>query len=423
MDLKGKRLLVLGGSLWKETIRQVADAYGITLVATGTDTTAGIFEIADEGYSINSTDAEAMKKLIVEKKIDGVYMGGSEPVIAAASQYLNELHMPCYCTYEQWEYLQNKEKLKELYIRHGLPVAKRFSVSSESLCTIPTEEFPVITKPVDGCGSSGFSVCHTLEELQVGYRAAVVASTSGRVLVEKFVPNDGVVAIYRMSNGKLLFCGLEEKYPVRYEKQGSYVAGLFTFPSDKTAIFRERYEAKLENMLRSIGITEGPLWFEVFTDGNEFCFNEVGYRYGGSVTVYPTQYFANINEVAADIYYALTGESKVEDFVSMIPDSVERDMQYGVYAIHLSPGTITAVDGIEQLLALPNVIAVPITKAIGTQVADCGTIAQVFSFVHFLFKGTADLLAMIDRIHRTLRVTNECGTDMVLRMLNSERIR
>ena len=91
-ELKGKRLLILGGNLWKESIKQVADTYGITLIATGNDTSAGIFEIADECYNIDSTNSEAMKKLILEKNIDGVYMGGSETVISAACEYLAELN-------------------------------------------------------------------------------------------------------------------------------------------------------------------------------------------------------------------------------------------------------------------------------------------------------------------------------------------
>lgn len=66
--IAGKRLLLLGGSLWKEAIKKIASEYEITLVATGNSKKAGIFEIADEGYEVNSTDASAMKRLIIDKK-------------------------------------------------------------------------------------------------------------------------------------------------------------------------------------------------------------------------------------------------------------------------------------------------------------------------------------------------------------------
>ena len=116
-ELNGKRLLILGGSLWKEAIKDFSNENNITLIATGNDQTAGIFQIADEAYNVNSTDSEAMKKLITDTKIDGVYMGGSEAVISSACKYINEIGMPCYCTHEQWEYLQNKSNFKEFYNR------------------------------------------------------------------------------------------------------------------------------------------------------------------------------------------------------------------------------------------------------------------------------------------------------------------
>ena len=107
-DLSGKRLLLLGGSIWKDAIKQFAEEHRLTLIATGNDMSAGIFEISQEKYNVNSTDIDGMKKLIKEKNIDGVYLGGSESVIAAACQYVNDLKKPCYCTKEQWNFLQNK---------------------------------------------------------------------------------------------------------------------------------------------------------------------------------------------------------------------------------------------------------------------------------------------------------------------------
>lgn len=179
--LKGKRLLILGGSLWKEAIKQFADEHEIVLIATGNDQSAGIFEIADEKYDVNSTDARAMKALIKEMKIDGVYMGGSETVIGSACQYLEELGLPCYCTYKQWNTLQNKKNFKDLCIQSGLPVVPKFEFENGEI-RLNKDDFPVITKPADGCGSSGFSVCYNNDELQKGYKIAADDSATGSVI-------------------------------------------------------------------------------------------------------------------------------------------------------------------------------------------------------------------------------------------------
>ena len=417
-ELKGKRLLILGGSLWKETIKQFADTYGITLIATGNDSSAGIFEIADECYNINSTDKEAMKNLIRQKNIDGVYMGGSEAVISSACEYLNELGMPCYCTKQQWEYLQNKSNLKDLYMKFGLPVAKRYDIDKE----IDDKDFPVIVKPVDGSGSNGFAVCNNMDELKEGYETAIRFSPSGNALIEKFIPNEGIVVLYRMCAGKLNFCCIEDKYPVHYKDLGRYVAGMHVFESKHTERFRKLYESKIEQMLTSIGITEGPLWFEVFMDGEEFCFNEVGYRYSGSVTIWPVQYIAGVNEVASDIYYALTGKSQVKDFISIIPENFPTKKYYCIYSIHLKSGKICSVEGLSDLLAMDNVVSIPVTKNIGTTVAHTGTVGQVFAFVHFVCQDKNELKDMIGTIHDTLKIYDEQGNNLVNKMIDTSRI-
>lgn len=44
----------------------------------------------------------------------------------------------------------------------------------------------------------------------------------------------------------MYFSGLEDKYPVKYQKQGSYVGGLFVFESKLTQEFRLHFDEKLQ---------------------------------------------------------------------------------------------------------------------------------------------------------------------------------
>ncbi len=422
MNLSGKRLLLLGGGLWKEAIKEYAVSQNITLIATGNDSNSGIFEIADEKYLVDSTNVEEMKSLIKEKNIDGVYMGGSETVISSACQYLNEIGLPCYCTKEQWEFLQNKANFKSLCIEHGLPVVPRYDVYEENI-TLPENVYPVITKPADGCGSSGFSICRNDIELCLGYEKAKENSESGSVIVEKFVKNDGIVLFLTFSNGKMYFSGIEDKYPVQYKNEGSYVAGLLVFESTCTKEFRDRFEAKIEKMMASIGIKEGSVWIEVFHDGEEFYFNEVGYRYGGTVSAYPVNYYYDINQIASDMYYSLTGKSKIYGHRSLIHDKIERKKYYGVYPIHLNAGRITSASGFEELINNKDIVFVAIAKPLGAEVKQTGSFAQTYALVHFVFDNCTELEQTLDLIDKTLVVKDESGKDMVHRMLDVNKIK
>lgn len=420
MELKGKRLLLLGGSLWKDVIKDYAKDKGIVLIATGNNQSAGIFQIADESYDVDSTNEAAMKHLIIDKKIDGVYMGGSEAVCATACKYLNDLGLPCYCTKEQWDFLENKANFKTLCEKFGLPVAKRYQFPEQGNNSVQID-YPVITKPTDGSGSNGFSVCNNIEELRKGYEIAKKESPSGNVIVEKFVKNDSVVVFYTFSSGKMYFSGLEEKFPIYYEKPGRYVAGAHVFESNFTYEFRSKFDTKLEEMFRSIGIEEGAIWIEVFHDGDQYYFNEVGYRYSGSVSIYPVDYFYRINQVAADINFALTRKSMIGEqrgYRPLINDRVRRRKRYCIYSIHVTAGIIRNVTGIDEMKAMDSVVAIPTAKKVGDVIAASGTVGQVFAFVHFVFDTEQELINMIDCIHEKIKVLDADGNNLVQKRIN-----
>lgn len=421
IELKGKRLLLLGGRLWMKAISDFCRENGIVIVTAGNIPSSKINRIADEYYNIDSTDSTAMKKLIKEKHIDGVYLGGSEPVITAAVAYVNDLGLPCYCNQWQWECLQNKSKFKQLCLENGLPVAPRFDYET-LLRQESVKEFPVVIKPVDGSGSKGFSVCKNKEALKKGYMYAVEASFTGEVLIEKFLHNESIVVFYTLSNGNVIFSGIEDKYPVRYKEQGSYVAGLHLFESDLAECFRTLYEEKLKNFFKAIGVSEGSLWIEVFYDSGQFYFNEVGYRYSGSVSVYPVDYFYGINQVAADIYYALTGKSRVHGFLPLCKTNIERKKKYAIYSIHIRHGIIGEEIGFDEIERLNNVVAIPTTKNIGDEVQSSGTVDQVYAFVHFTFDDDNELRRMLAKIQRTLKVYDSHGVDMINHMINPDSL-
>ena len=419
--LKGKRLLILGGSTWRNAIADFAKDNGITLIAASNDPNAKFFEIAQESYVISSTDADAMKKLIRDKKIDGVYMASHEVVIDSACEYLRELNLPCYCTKNQWTLFRNKESFKKACASVGLPVLPQIEVDENNIKKSAEKIiYPVITKPVDGCGSNGFSVCRNVEEFLTGYNKARQNSLSKKVIIEKFVNNSSVVAFYTFSDGKAFFSGLERKYPVHYKDTDSYVAGLHLFESNLVTDFRSKFEEKLTLLFEKIELREGSLWMEIFHDGENYYFNEAGYRYGGSVSIYPVDYFYNINQVAADLHYCLTGKSRIYGHKSLIPSNFNRKKFYAIYDIHMKAGTIAKIRGINEFIQRDNVLLVAESKSIGDTVEHSGTFGQVFGLAHFVFDSREELIETINDIHRKIIVEDNNGNNLVNKMLDVE---
>lgn len=419
-ELRGKRLLVLGGSIWKDAIKKFAQDNGVVLISAGLYP-AGTDDIADEVYRIDTTVEDLMIPFFKDHQIDGAYMGGSELIISSACEYLNKLGLPCYCTKEQWEYLQNKANFKRLCIDSGLPVVPQYVIDPEHIKeSVPSSAYPVITKPSDGCGSNGFSVCRNADELVAGYAKAAADSPTASVICEKFVKNTGVVVFYTFSDGEVIFSGLEDKYPVRFSNHDSYVGGLFVFKSRFTEEYCQRFNEGVARMFHSIGVKEGSAWIEVFHDGENYYFNEVGFRYGGSISIYPVDYLTGINQVAADIYYALTGESMPYGHNPLVSASFDRGLQYAVYPVYADAGCIADVQGLDSLGE--NVVFSTMTKSIGYTLHDQGSFNQNVAIVQFVYRDRSELEQTIHNIHQNLRVLDSEGKNLVLSLLDVRNI-
>lgn len=414
-DIKGKRLLILGSSVWKDLIRSFADEYGVYLIFAGLYP-APLDDIADEYYRVDTTNRDVMIPFVKAHNIDGVYMGGSEFIISHACEWINELGMPCYCEKSQWEMLQDKSLFKDLCIKYGLPVVPKYTIDPNNIKgSVPEDRFPVITKPTDGSGSNGFSVCNNPDELEFGYKRACESSPTGSVICEKFVNNSGLVVFYSFSEGKIHFVLSEDKTPIKYEKQGSYVAGLFTCPSIVENVFRKRYDEKLSLLFNSIGIKEGTIWIEVFHDGDDFYFNEVGYRYGGSFSFYSVDYMSEVNQFYADLYYAVSGSSKLFGFPSLIPKEIPKGLNYCIYPVHCNSGKIIEEIGIDKIKSKypDQIVIVPHQKEIGDTIVDTGSFGQVVCLFHFVYNTIEECYDLIRYIQNTYEVIDENGCNIV----------
>lgn len=399
-ELRGKRLLVLGGQAWINIIEDYANKNGIELISFSND------------HSIVYTNHDQMKSLIRENHIDGVYIGSNEKVIRSAVQYLSELGMPCYCTLEQWDSLMNKRKFKELCMQFDIPVAPKYNYFPDFPCTI---EFPVITKPADGCASVGITICNNEEELLKGYQFAYENSPSHEVLVEKVVNNSGMDVFFQITDGKVEWCALGDKFPVQFEEGAGSVAGARVLPSLYTDEFRQHFENKLKNLFKSIGLYQGLIWMEVFHDGDEYYFNEVGYRPNGSLSIVGIDYLCGINTVAADIYYALTGKGEAHGFPSLILKDVPKDKKSVCeYWVASYPGTIGTIDGLATINAHPNVLASFPKYKVGDVIPHTNGFAQNFCVIHFAFDGMDEMVDIIGFIQRTIKLSNELGEDMII---------
>lgn len=410
-NLKGKTVLLLDGTVHMIPILKRAKELGIkTIIANFYEPEKAKAKFySDEFEVIDITNAEEMKNMMLKHHVDGILQGCTDSHLPYYHSLCQIMGFPCYGTLEQFQLCTDKAKMKNVCRKYGVPVTKEYSITSFSEEETNNIDFPVITKPVDGSGSRGFSICNNLQELKVSYEKAQKYSISGNVLIEKCMDyKKSVIINYTAVNGEIFYSGMSDKLSKKVSEDGSPIMALQFYPSAFEQSFLKETNEKIISMLKGIGIQNGPIWIEAFYDNNEFIFNEIGYRFGGSLTYLPVEYFTGIKQLDLLLEFALTGKNS-----SMLFDKKSNKEIYCIFPMHLKPGIIKEIKGLDKLCQRPELISFVPTHLQGDIIESSGTTQQVFGYIHFKVKTREDAEKFIEWIVDNLSVTGSLNEQLL----------
>ena len=418
--IKGKKLLIIGGSASMIDLVETAKRLGVYTIVVDwnsiTDSPAKTH--ADEYWNNSIMDYDSIVPKAKEKGVDGVITCMTDSYLTPYRIISEMLNTPCYLDEKTEKISTDKLLFKRNCHKYGIPVAKKYDVDVHDETAIEQLPFPVVVKPADGSGSRGFKVCQNKEDLIEGYNNAVKFSSSNRVIIEDYMPYDSVIIHYTLINGKCYYSGISDKISCKFKSSGSSVMGFQSFPSKGEKTYLDSLDEKVRNMFEKTGFKNGPIWIEAFFDGQKkFVFNEMGYRFGGSFTYYPVQYFYKVNQLEMLIEYAVTGE-----YSGVRPKRCKVDENYCILPVHCKAGMIQTIKGVDAVKDRKDVYAYAPKHFEGQEIKDWGTALQVFCYLHILYKDNNGLMRSIRDILSQLKAIDENGDNMLYTLYDIETL-
>lgn len=310
-DLKGKKLLVIGGDVNDINIIQTAHQMGVYVISTdrNTDITKSPAKpLADEAWSIDYSDVQAVADKCIEENVDGVIAGYSEFRVLAAAKIAALINKPFYANEEQIEITRNKRTFKDLCTKFDVKIAKdycySYPVTKEELDAV---EFPVIVKPTDYAGCKGISVCYNREQLEDAVEYAVSLSASRTIIIEDYIIGTELMAIYTIADGKISLSCLNEKYISEDHERISGLCDIVLTPSKYYDMYMRTTDEKMKVFLKGIGAENGVAFFQFIANENGITAFEMGYRTNGNNDYKVIDKYNGINYMKMLISYSLTG--------------------------------------------------------------------------------------------------------------------
>ncbi len=412
MNIKGKKLLILGGTKLSCDIITTAEKMGVyTIVTDWNDVQKSPAKrYADEYWDVSLMDYKELLKRVHDNNVDGILTGFTDSYLLPYQKLCELAKKPCYATKGQLEWTLDKKKFKEKCRKHNVPVVPEYNMDNFDKSII-SRGHKVIIKPVDNSGSRGICICDDPESFEEKLKYSLDFSAKKKVVVERYMDCDDVSFEYKVQEGEVSLTAICDRYIYKTLDEGSVTSTLI-YPSKYTEAYLSDVDKRVKRMFELEGLRNGVLFMQAFVDDGEFYFYEMGYRLSGGRHYIFTENQNGDNAVKELINFALTG--KMSDYrIANIANPSFKDV-CSQQSIICKSDKIAKVEGWDDISGIPQVIDAMQVYKEGDVVGKEGTTASIFARLHIVVKSLDELNTIKRKIYSTLKVENEDGENLVI---------
>ena len=379
-----KKLLILGGAEAQVPVIQAAKKEGYYVVLCDWTTTNPGIKYADKHYQVSTLDTDAVIRVAVEEKIDGV-ISNSEPAMLNVSYIAEKLHLRGN-SISGMETLLSKDRFRSLQEKIGVYAPKHFKAENEKAFLKAAENMlcPFVVKPAASSASRGTTVVSSYdpEELKKLYRVNTDYSRDDCCVIEEYVDMPSLTMI----DGDLFVLNKEILWDGLFFNTRSSITPMI--PMTCSIPFRgnsnqlSEIQDTLAKILDAADFTFGELNVEMyFTQDHRLFVIEINPRQGGAGI--PAFIFRHCG---IDMYKLLVTTAVNDDRYFNSLKQYNRECHYisrhsvfahstGVYkGIHCSPIIQNYVKSIEE------------RTSYGEEVQACSNGTNVLAFVDLEFE-------------------------------------
>lgn len=414
-DLKGKKLLILAGAAVHCKVVEAAKSLGVYTIVTDYFPDSPAKKIADEAWSLDIVDVDAIALRCKAENVDGVLTFSIDPAQRPYQAICEKLSIPCYCTKEQVITMTDKKAFKAYCMAHGVDVIPEYS---EEDIAHDKVEYPIFVKPAISRGSRGQTICYSKDETASAFAFAKRESNNGQVLIEKYMgENQDFVISYLVIDEVPYITKIGDRYLGRTADCLDKQCISTISPSKYTQMYLTNVEPRVKSMITSLGIKFGPIFLQGFIDGETVRFYDPGMRFPGGDFDLLLRDNTGFDTMKTLIYFALTGHTK-HCFGNPV-NAYKLNSYMGIQlTISACPGVVEIYDGFREIAELPYVISTSKRIKVGEQIPASGDVRQRVAEVSILVPDKMRAKAVVKDVYSKLRVVDNNGKDMLVSLLD-----
>ena len=410
-NLKGKKLLILAGTGVHSKVVRAAREMGIYTIVTDYLVDSPAKLIADESWMYNITDVDEIVKRCKKEHVDGVINFCIDPAQKPYQQICERLGVPCYGTKEQFDILTDKRKFKDYCKAHNVDIIPDYTERDIMKGNV---DYPIFIKPTNSRGSRGQTICFTKEEAIKGLELARKESSDGGIICEKHMHGyQDIGSAFYVIDGEPYLVKFGDRHLGKQEDNLDKQVICTQLPSTFAPVFIEKVCDRVKDMIRSLGVTFGPVFLQGFVDGDTIRYYDPAFRMPGGDYDIILRESTGFDTVKTLIHFALTGDPQTK-FGN--PENAY-NLNGGtalLLTVTARAGKIAHIEGLNDLLNHPNVVYGRQIIPEGAVIPASGDIEQRVAAIGAYISEKNQIIEFIRDAYRTYKITDENGKDMIV---------
>lgn len=270
------RLLVLGSLGEFVELVKCAQKRGIYTIVCDGYPNSPAKQIADRAYNIDVREPEKIAAMCREEQIDGIIGSFSDLLFEQITKVADLAGLRWYAKPDKLPYYREKDQTKALLHSLGVRVPKNRQLTPDFADRdLDGFRFPLVIKPINGYGSKGIYVVHSIQEIRDRFQD-VACRSSGKltnILVEEYSHGREYNMMSWLVDGKVYPISIadREKNP----QQGSALPTLnrVAYPAKDIRKIFDEARAVQQKFADAVGQREGALSMQFFYNdhGVEVC--------------------------------------------------------------------------------------------------------------------------------------------------------
>jgi biotin carboxylase len=406
MTMAVPRIMIVTASRHQAPLIVKAKSMGYNVLATDSNADAPSLSLADHSAVVDAANVSELLRVARKYQPHAIVSEQTDVAVPGVAYVADALGLPG-IGYETAIRATDKWEMRKTCRSAGLPSPTFQLVKSaaEAIAAVEGIGLPVVIKPVDNQASRGVTKVTSLAAVSEAANRALVASRTGRALVEELMIGAECSVESFISGGTINVLGISEKKkckpPFSFDLQLIYPGA---FSTSQLA----EIEGMNAKVIRAIGIQMGFAHAEMMVTADGVRLIEVAARgCGARVVTDLLPRLTGIDLLAARVRQASGEEAFIPPF---------RQELVGILRFfELPSGKVRRVSGLKEAAALPGVIHLDFGPTIGTSLSDANSADQRPGFVLAVAQNRSEAIELADRVTRLVRVEIDPPVSAVVR--------